>query len=352
MRGQQAGPDQSRILAVLVTRKCWVSMISRRLCKGCRAGDTAATLLELIVTLSIVGLLLQLALPAVESAREAARQSQCKNNLRQLGIGTLLHEQQFGYFPTGGWGWLWLGDNKQGYGHRQPGGWSFSLLAFVGEGAVRDQFSVGVGNGANNSALLSAVAHPIDVFTCPSRRVPRSHPYLYGVAFPQLNAIPIEFARSDYAACLGAWDNPVTTTGPVNLSEADEWKGRSGLKRIPRALSTGVIFQQSETKSTEVTRGMSRTIAVGEKHVPSDRELYQTFGGDNESLYTGYDCDTIRTTGLVPIRDSERNAMNDSWRFGSAHLGAFSTMYCDGSVRSISYDIDLAVFASSGMRGD
>ena len=62
------------------------------------------TLVELLAVITIIGILIALLLPAVQAAREAARQTQCKNNLKQLALGCLQHEQVQGYLPTGGWG--------------------------------------------------------------------------------------------------------------------------------------------------------------------------------------------------------------------------------------------------------
>ena len=86
------------------------------------------TLVELLVVITIIGILISLLLPAVQAAREAARQAQCGNNLKQLGLAALNHHQARGYFPSGGWGHLWVGDPDQGFGRRQPARW-------VGEGA-------------------------------------------------------------------------------------------------------------------------------------------------------------------------------------------------------------------------
>ena len=96
------------------------------------------TLVELLVVITIIGILIALLLPAVQSAREAARRTQCSNNLKQLALACLVHESTHGFFPTGGWGWHWVGDPDMGFDLKQPGGWIYNILPYIEQGALHD----------------------------------------------------------------------------------------------------------------------------------------------------------------------------------------------------------------------
>ena len=96
------------------------------------------TLVELLVVLGVISLLTGLLLPAVQSAREAARLNSCRNHISQLSKGVIQHESSLQYFPSGGWGPQWLGVAERSNDSSQPGGWVFSVLPYIEEKDLRN----------------------------------------------------------------------------------------------------------------------------------------------------------------------------------------------------------------------
>ena len=125
--------------------------------------------MELLVVITIIGILIALLLPAVQAAREAARQMQCKNHLKQIALGFLQHEERQKIFPSGGWNHLMLGDPDRGFGRRQPGGWEFSILPYIKQQALYD-LGKGLTGAAKATVNTQRVQTPLGIFNCPTRR--------------------------------------------------------------------------------------------------------------------------------------------------------------------------------------
>src|SRR5688572_26083147 len=132
--------------------------------RKCR--QPAFTLVELLVVIAIIGILVALLLPAVQAAREASRRTQCKNNLKQIGLAVVNHENQQRFFPHGGWGFQCMGLPNRGFGPTQPGGWVYNILPYLEEQSLHK-----FGTPEPTKAQLKQVAMtPVGVMNCPSRR--------------------------------------------------------------------------------------------------------------------------------------------------------------------------------------
>jgi len=396
------------------------------------------TLVELLVVIAIIGVLAGLILPAVQSARESARRTACKNHLAQLAKGMIQHESQHGYFPTGGWSENWLGTPDRSTDSGQPGGWTFTVLPFIEEVALQDSVAAaGTAQIAYNNLCIA----PVSSFSCPSRRgvspVGDVDNEEEGTTFKTSfqgsdDTVTITHAtRCDYAANGGAigacppvptsmtidqYLNLVGTGGggtvtiihhppgrphassgcthcqvmtvgvsalnghrnhghdlihpdsipssipcgkfmdeilyaPGDLAEGDkirDWPrsrrsvdpllaGENGMPEM----QDGMVARMSRVQAGSVLDGLSNVYLVAEKYVQADGYDGGIDDGDGSILYAGYSASNIRWADGSPRKDTNGEAHESV--FGSAHSGTWNAAFGDGSVRSMSYDINLGV---------
>lgn len=303
----------------------------------------AFTLVELLVVIAIIGILVALLLPAVQSAREAARRLQCQNHLKQMSLGGLNHENVYGRLPTGGWGYYWIGDPDQGTDRNQPGGWLYNTLPYCEQSALHD---IGIGQpmATKKTVNMQVAATPLPYANCPSRRPSKAYPNDWDASHTVgYNCSPTpQIARSDYAANAG-------TAGVPHGAGASDLA--SGLN-VTGPDRNGTAFERSEISLKDITDGTTNTIMYGEKYLNPDHYRTGKDGADNESMYTGNNNDNYRSAGqgYPPYRDRNGVAYNE--HFGSAHAGGINFALCDGSVRMISYTVDLTTYDRLGNRRD
>jgi prepilin-type N-terminal cleavage/methylation domain-containing protein/prepilin-type processing-associated H-X9-DG protein len=312
------------------------------------AGRSGFTLVELLVVIAIIGVLVALLLPAVQAARESARRTQCSNHLKQIGIAFHNHADTYGHFPTGGWGWSYVGDPDGGFGENQPGGWTYNILPFIEQQALRE-IGIGQAGPLKQAELARLVGTPIKFYNCPSRRPAKLYPIL--PANQPLNAASVSAgAKTDYSVNVGDGNNERSAGSPTEAP-------------VGNTAYTGIHHMRSKIKMGEVTDGLSNTFMVGEKYLHPTQYMTGVDAADNENLYVGFDNDHCRSTDVTqtqsnpdlfryfpPRKDSK--AYSGLHVFGSAHPGGFNMVMCDGSVRNIHYEIERLSYKHLGNRMD
>jgi prepilin-type N-terminal cleavage/methylation domain-containing protein len=308
------------------------------------------TIVELLVVIAIIGILIALLLPAVQAARESGRRTQCANHLKQLGLAALQHESQQRHFPSGGWGWDWVGDPDRGFERKQPGGWVYNILPQIEQQAVRD---LGAGKPADQKRLdaRTMAKTPLSLMNCPSRRPSKLYPMVKLGNFVAFNAADNDptdngVARGDYAINAGGQPLDEYFPGPPTLADGDApgypWHD-------PKALD-GISFERSEIQVSHVRDGTTSTLLLGERYLNPDNYATGWEACDNENVYSGFNNDNFRCTYDPPMQD--RHGYSDSFRFGGPHPGVCQFVLCDGSLRPINFMIDRTTFNRLGSRND
>jgi prepilin-type N-terminal cleavage/methylation domain-containing protein/prepilin-type processing-associated H-X9-DG protein len=279
------------------------------------------TLIELLVVIAIIAVLIALLLPAVQSAREAARRVQCLNNLMQIGIALQNYEGAFEVLPSGsvaeGAGPIL--DQPKGYGF----GWMTSILPYLEMKNVYNHFNYKI--GLYDQANLTTRTNLIQGYLCPSDSGARRDSQ--------------RVAMSNYAGVHHDVEAPIA------------------------ADNHGVLFLNSAISYEKVTDGYSQTLFVGEKNNDgldlgwasgTRGSLRNTDtppgGGGGFSLPTG----VAGGGGAKPVdpKSAEAEQLRFVGGFGSRHPGGANFLFGDGSVRFIKSSVSSLVFQRLGNRAD
>lgn len=281
------------------------------------------TLVELLVVIAIIGILVALLLPAVQAAREAARRTQCINNLKQMGLAIHNHHDTYNILPTGGkvpWNNNVIDYNSPGSpetAEKQGVGWAFQILPF---------FEKETTYRLATKALVETTLVP--EYQCPSRRRNAR----------QANRVLMDYASATPADAPNSWDQ---------FWYGNTWGVPTGARYRGAIVRTGTTG--APISLANVTDGTSNVLAISEKRL--DVRNYQTGDWhDDQGWIDGWDPDIVRYTGYTPQKDGRGNV--NGYEFGSAHPAGVSALLTDGSVRLISYTIDPVIFNNLGNRED
>ena len=290
------------------------------------------TLIELLVVIAIIAILIGLLLPAVQKVREAAAKMQCQNNLKQIGLAMMTyHDTNMAFTYAGSDG---PNQNCCNATTRVGWTWCFHILPFLEQNNIYTLPNTAAGDLLVQNSIVKT-------YYCPSRR----QPVVYSTG-----------ARCDYA---GNGGTSMGTRGLDGMLVA-QWTA------IPTpAYAQNFPPNQPARKITDVIDGTSNTIMIAEKQVHVSTMGTGKAGGDNEPWHnSGWDQDHVRfgkdpdggniVNGVdynpndsLPLPDSKHpnsSMAGNFWstRFGSSHSGVFNAVFADGSVKSMTYNIDAA----------
>jgi len=317
-----------------------------------RHSRAAFTLVELLVVIAIIAVLIGLLLPAVQSAREAARRNQCSNNLKQWGLGLQNILQATRYFPSGNVGRPANGGGS-GWGHS----WMVQLMPYVEQTERFDQLDL-TWAFWDNAASINMVAlngWTFDALHCPSSTLPRT-----GAGISDRGHTT---AYANYVAIAGASNEPAAQT----------WASGNGIVG-----SGGILFPNSKVSDSDIPDGLSKTMAIGEHgnfltdaneppgrvHVRAsnphgfsmgmNRTSRPSGGGDPGDL-RAFNTTTVRfqiNQGKLANQGGVQTNLGNNIPLNSAHPGGCNAVFADGAVRFLGDSVPVDVLQFMSRRND
>jgi len=309
------------------------------------------TLIELLVVIAIIAILIGLLVPAVQKVREAAARAQCQNNLKQIGLSIHNYESTNRRFPVGG-----LSSPLATGGVASNASALIQLLPYVEQANIYNQADLNMSmQAARNDPLITTQEVPI--FICPSD--------------PSSGKIS-NYGRSNYMACIGASatvSNTNATTGgafhrPAGTTTPGAAKGFRILEITDGTSNTAAFSEikrgpMSGTTPVElivynITTIPSDTAPTG-CNVTSGASTFSYAGGEYfraSVMWTGFYNHTVTPNDKTYNYCVDSGLLKGHIGARSFHTGGVNVVFCDGSVRFVSDNVDATTWARVGARGD
>ena len=310
------------------------------------------TLVELLVVISIIGLLIAMLLPAVQAAREASRLAHCKNNMKQVAMSILMHEHSKQYFPPAR-----LEPHPEHPWEYYCGGfqptWYARILPYMELESLAKHWRLDWSFYGHPEPLRMTV---VPTFLCPSRR--------------SSTEATVEDRSYDLGqlacGCAGYWWQKGGALGDYGANHGDGSGGASGLDTdfYHGGNGSGVLisarthcnnFRPGELidkiTAQEIEDGLSNTLLLGEKHIPF--EQYGLYPYDSPI----FDGDHLFASSRVggpgyPIGRGPQDDIAQFMSYGSWHPQVCNMTLGDGSVRSVSPNLDTVILGNLCNRAD
>jgi prepilin-type N-terminal cleavage/methylation domain-containing protein/prepilin-type processing-associated H-X9-DG protein len=325
----------------------------------------AFTLVELLIVLALVGVLAALLLPAVHSAREAARRSACSHNLRQLGIALQNHDAAHGALPSGYFA------NSVDPKDTTAWGWAIYLLPYLEEPDLYqrlDPDSRSLGGAASHADVLERLRGNVPILRCPSdasdalshlnRQIMVYSPIELASAQPPTDfvtslevvaeailQVPLIFSHIVAPAGNGpAVRRELTQLGTANYVAClgSNWNAKRSNWTDADFRGNGLFGRNTRIRLSRIPDGMSYTIALGER---SEQNYAAVWAGVNSSQRcTFFDNQMVLGSAYYPLNEAPIAANFDcdgtgSAGFSSQHAGGANFLFAGGSVRFLSDSI-------------
>ncbi len=319
--------------------------------------DRGFTLVELLVVIAIIGVLIALLLPAVQAAREAARRSQCTNNIRQLGIALQNYHSAKNEFPPGSYGDRTLNDPTQRRTSSIPGTPGFLpatphhvyLLPFLEESARFAAYDRDLDWDRQPRAVLEQITTALPTYQCPSdlgqtmdatQGGPANssnlgdHKGSYGVNWGQW-----EFIDQFDQTVLGEATNQVIAEDHYRAPFGASWGAKIG-QIVDGTTNTFAMFEMLQTPSEE--NRVDRRARIW-NHLAGTYQITTQFLPNSDEIESDQSICESRPDQRIPCkRTTTDNIMHLTAR--SRHPGGIHAAMCDGSAQFITDDIDLLLY--------